>query len=224
MPPIPPGEIRLDPYTESDLAEIAMSLGVDAFTDAQVRDLQRAAVIYQLVDAGDYQTEADNDPAAIRPGRKAQRKALRKVAEVAQQLVGLPEEQRKFQRWKLDGAVKSRGLWFTGLYERHQGFDLSSPTDLEKLAEIAQALAEHIPLTGPEPKQARLVFIRCLIPFYESITGRRATRRVRWDTSAEYGPLRQFVCAALEPIDPDALKGVDADIKRALRELRSQVQ
>ena len=98
MPPIPPGEIRLDPYTESDLAEIAKSLGVDALTDEQVRQLQRAGNIYRLVDGGDFQTKADNDPASIRPGRAAQRKALRSLAEILRQLSGLPEEQRKLQR------------------------------------------------------------------------------------------------------------------------------
>ena len=209
MPPIPPGEIRLDPYTESDLAEIAKSLGVNAFTDEQVRQLQRAGNIYRLVDGGDFQTKADNDPTAIRPGRAAQRKALKNVAQIARQLAGLPQEQRKIQGWKQDAALTDRGLWLTGLSSLRQSLDLCSPTDLDQLAEIAQDLAEHIPPTGHEPKQATLVFIDCLIPLYESITGKKAGRRVRWETFKEYGPFKQFVCAALEPLNSTALKGVD---------------
>ncbi len=62
--------------------------------------------------------------------------------------------------------------------------------------------------------------------FYESIAGKKPGRRVRWKTGKEYGPFKQIVCAALEPLNPNpsALKGIDADIKKALSESASKAQ
>jgi hypothetical protein len=55
-----------------------------------------------------------------------------------------------------------------------------------------------------------------LCEIYEAATGRKPTRRWK-ETSGSYGPFREFVIAALTPLEGAAKRGIDERIKRALR-------
>lgn len=79
---------------------------------------------------------------------------------------------------------------------------------------------------GRKKKGARLLFILGLAKLYQVIVGARPTRRFNpyaqigvSNHEPEYGPFRNFVVAALEPLGHYAVKGIDDDIRDALRNL-----
>ncbi len=186
-------------------------------------------MLYHLMHATDAKTRKDDDPTPFRPGRRQKREALKRVAEAARRLSSASAHEVERHRNRLNQALDARELWFTDLDKQRANLDLSDPADVERLAQIAESVADQIPKTSHEPKPARKVFIRELVPIFKSITDQRAGRRVRQreanhsegSQSEEYGPLLDFVCAALKPLNPSALTGVDADIKTVLKEFKT---
>ena len=84
-----------------------------------------------------------------------------------------------------------------------------------QLQRAANRVLRAIPRSGPDPKRARRQFIGDLIRSFDCArgTGGQSGRRVD-KAGQEYGPLREFVRAALEPFH--AWQGCEADIKVAL--------
>ncbi len=66
---------------------------------------------------------------------------------------------------------------------------------------------------------ARKRAVRDLVPLFTELTGKRPTRRTTKDDHKQYGPIYDFVVAALEPIfREEACTGVEHDIRAALRD------
>ena len=229
MPPNWDDDIREQGYRETDLASIAESLGDSTLPGEQVERLQKAASVYDLMYATDAKTKKDDDPTPFRPGRSQKREALMRVAEAARRLNSASAHEVERHRKRLNQALDVRALWFTDLDKQRANLDLSDPADVKRLAQIAESVADQIPKSSHDPKLARKVFIRELVPIFKSITDQRAGRRVRQREashsegfqSEEYGPFRDFVCAALKPLNPSALTGVDADIKTVIKEFKT---
>ena len=91
------------------------------------------------------------------------------------------------------------------------------PDDLGVLQIRAQEALETIPESGHEPYRARRSFVEDLARIYKEATGDEPKRRYDPAKGGEYGPFRDFVLAALEPIAPHETSGVDGDIKAVLK-------
>ena len=215
-------------YSEANLAEICAALRVAKLSDEQRKKLERARLVYILIRGTDPNTKDDPNPISVRPTRSQHRKALKRVADSARALASAPAHLKDTHRGRLERALTSHNLLLTELMSRRGEFDLTNDEDVVKLAELAETERARNPPKGPEPKLARLHFIGELVSIFHDVTHSSPGRRVRQvslgygDTSEEYGPFRDFVCAALEPLNPNALRGVDKDIKRAITELKGQ--
>jgi hypothetical protein len=80
---------------------------------------------------------------------------------------------------------------------------------------VAQ-VAAAIPTGGGEPKLARHHFIRALADIYYDVRGVEPKRRHDPVHVRDYGPFPDFVRAALKPLDPGALKGVEHEVRAVL--------
>jgi hypothetical protein len=207
-----------EPFSEDQLTDIADSLGVQSLSDKHVSDLQHAGWLYLLFHHSDPRT-AGEDRLTIHPTRKQQAAAFRRVKYAARKLATDPDNNEL--RQKMDQALERPGLIFTDLYGRDRKLDLTNPVDLELLAQIAEEADEQLLTTGRDPKIARYKFFCELVPIYESILGKLPGRSVNWKSHVEAGSFKRFACAALESLNPDAVKTVDWDLRRAVKAQKS---
>jgi hypothetical protein len=177
-------------YTQAELNAIAKSIGHSTLNAAAFDKLQEAVEGYQwgsLVDDRIFRSSTN----------KGRRKKLKNVIELCEQ--GAPASSLERVANELD-AVASQLLGPVNRTER---------IALQRAAEIALT---KMKISGPDPKRARLQFVRELASIFNAVTGKVPGRRVH---DQEYGPFRDFVRSALTPFD--ATMGSDADIKSAVR-------
>jgi len=188
-----------EPYSPGGLERFAEILGVPALSDDQIEALYRAALGYIFIAEYEGKFRPDDHRPPFRPSRKEQGKALKRVAKAAR---------------SLKDALADRALMFLGDDQRPV-FDADA---LDELARTADKAADDLPKGGPDPELARIVFVRDLVPIFEAVTQQRATRRHDPDSALDYGPFLDFAKAALKPLNPGALKGLDHVVRKVLKE------
>jgi hypothetical protein len=175
-----------DAYSKSDIQQLAKAIGVSSFTPEVAYLLQLAAKCYQL------QSILDRDPS-----RSERRKNLSQVARDARALASSLETL---------SAVTDQALDNCRVYG----------DDLVALAESAEQAATRIPRGGGDPKHARRHFVEKLTHIFSIVAGKRPARRYDASKGGEYGQFADFVRAALRPLKPRAVQGVESDIKAAV--------
>ena len=117
--------------------------------------------------------------------------------------------------------------------EQRLGMRLTPPVDVEltvkrtpksDLLAIASKLPELLPKLDEiatkytkgrrEKHLPRYVFVKALAHIYEKGGQGRPTRRHDGHKGRDYGPFREFVLACLEPLDPEAVRGIDDVIRK----------
>jgi hypothetical protein len=200
-------------YSKADLATIARAAGLTKFPAEHVKDLQDVAARYRL--AQWMQAEG-------LPPRCEIRELLEQLAEAA--------------RTGTDAALTD--AWANLPYPAVKLLYAEAPPLLDiagqsasvteyrdemrrDLGEAATRAAAKVP-PGAEPTRARLAFVQAIAPLFVELTGLEPTRRTRSvnGPSVAYGPFLEFVRAALHPIDPALVPGVEADIAKLRRQAR----
>lgn len=131
------------------------------------------------------------------PSRSERRQALKNIAELARNLSAAFQD--------LD-APTSKGLNAP-----------IGPDELGMLADRAKESAGRIPNKGGDPKLARRIFVEGLAAIYEEVTNQEPSLSYDPKKGGYYSPFRDFVKAALQPLDPYASQGVEGDIGKVLR-------
>ena len=192
------------PYSPADLNQIAKLLGISKLSVEHTSQLQHAALTYLFLDATEPKPGARKNSWRLLPSRSARRKALQRVAKTAR---------------ALKAALEDQALIF--LEEREKKL-LSAPECLDQLVILADREAEQIPKGGPDPKLARLVFIRRLAEIYEDITQRPARRHHDPMSGLDSGPFLEFTKAAFKPVNKGALKGLEHVVRQVDEERSSK--
>ena len=179
------------PYSPADLSQIAKVLGISKLSAKHTSRLKNAALTYLFLAATEPKPGTGKNSRRLLPSRSDRRKALRRVAKAAR---------------ALKAALEDQALIFL---EEREKILLSDPECLDQLAILADKEAEQIPKGGPDPKLARLVFVRRLAEIYEDITQRPARRHHDPMSGLDSGPFLEFTKVALKPLNKFALKGLD---------------
>ena len=192
---------RIDsPYDPEDLALLASKVGLSALSPKHAGELEHAALYYF------FEAELEAKPGSgekwrpLLPSRSEQRTALRRIAEAARSL-------------KI--ALADQAILF--LNKKYQLPALKAKV-LDELAAAADRAAEQVPRGGADPKLARIKFVRQLAEIYEGITQQPATRQHDALSGLDCGPFLDFVRAALKPLNPSALKGLEHDVRHVAEE------
>lgn len=193
-------EQALNPETLADL-ERTLAAPLDSHLREQLR---------KAVDHFQFLAMADGFP-ELNPGRAQRRKELNALAKAAIALAN---------------AVSTRTITLRGV-----GFEPSLPNaeDLLAIARQAKSLADAIPRTGADPKQARLHLIGSLADIYEMATGRVAARRVNRVGGSEEGPFFRFCWKVAAYIDERAVSdtpefsaatttGIESDVRKVIEQ------
>ncbi|CCQ74494.1 hypothetical protein [Magnetospira sp. QH-2] len=186
-------------YSEADFRKMAEMLGVLEIPEAIRADMDFDASFFAKSLKYDYEG-SEPDLGKLTPG--VTRKSLEKIKHHADGLIqalvgpGLPfDEDREFYRPILTDEL----------------------IELSRHAEEAQKQA---PKGGPQKKVARLFYIGLLAKTFNRLTGERPTRVHDPILGEDKGPFLMFVRAALEPISPKSLKGVEHDVRKVIAELK----
>ena len=166
--------------------------------DSHLREQLRKAV-----DRFQFLAMADEYP-ALNPSRAQRRKELNALAKAAKSLAA---------------AVAAPTMTYRGVR-----FEPALPgaKDLHAIASQAKSLADDIPRTGADPKQARLHLVASLGDIFEQATGQSPMRRVDRVTGREEGPFLEFcfkIAAHLEPfvhreaLSLSMLSGIERDVR-----------
>lgn len=185
------------PYGPDELKRFAEILGKSNLSKSCADQFQRAALAYEFM--------ADTDRS--RTTRAQRRKAYKRIETAAQEL-----------RDALDTADPM-------IVDGKPRLPISDTRILAELVKDAKEASERVPPTGPDPEQARTVFVRDLASIYMHVTKRQPGRIAKYKEGSfekEYGPFRDLVVAALEPLDPDASTGINDVIRKVLRERSRQ--
>jgi len=175
-------------YSENDFAEMAKAL--------QMEELPQNVRDHIVTAAEGYRWAARYDTFISRAEKRQLIKRIRRQAE------------------KLEASLRKLDHETGQLLDPHVRI---SPDDLGVLQIRAQEALEIIPESSHEPYRARRSFVEDLAKIYKEATGDEPKRRYDPAKGGEYGPFRDFVLAALEPIAPHETSGVDGDIKTVLR-------
>jgi hypothetical protein len=186
------------PYTAVDLGALANALGLKTFTATIIEQLQTEFAGFQ------YAMWAD---ASI--SYKLQRDNLNRIIELF--VCHAPDEAIWSALYELDGPTSQRlgptptvGPWPLGTINR------------KALARKIRAVRKKLQRCGPNPEMARRQFIRRLLPIFRQARKESPGRRIK-APSTPYGPLYDFVMAAISPYDPfKATMGCDDDIRAVL--------
>ena len=192
------------PYSPADLSQIAKVLGISKLSAKHTSRLKNAALTYLFLAAAEPKPGTSDNLPPILPGRSARRKALQRVAKAAR---------------TLKAALEDQALIFL---EEREKILLSDPECLDQMAILADKEAEQIPKGGPDPKLARLVFVRRLAEIYEDITQRPARRQHDPMSGLDSGPFLEFTKAALKPLNKYALKGLEHVVRQVDEERSSK--
>ena len=184
------------PYSPADLCQIAKVLGVSKLSVEHTSGLKNAALTYLFLAATEPKPGTSKKSQRLLPSRSARRTALHRVAEAAR---------------ALKAALEDQALIFL---EEREKILLSDPECLDQLAILADKEAEQIPGGGPDPKLARLVFVRRLAEIYEDITQRPARRQHDPMSGLDSGRFLEFTKVALKPLNKDALKGLEHVVRQ----------
>jgi hypothetical protein len=193
------------PYTAVELEAPAKALGLKTFTATIIEQLQTEVEGFQ------YAMWAD---ALI--SYKRQRDILNRIIELF--VCHAPDEAIWSALDELDGPTSQRlgptptvGPWPLGTIHR------------KALARKIRAVREKLQRCGPNPKRARRQFIDGLLPIYRQVRSGYPGRRIK-APSEPYGPLYDFVTAAIDPFDTcRATMGCDDDIRAVLHPYRPEL-
>jgi hypothetical protein len=176
-------------YGEADLQQLAKTLAVDVLAPEIADRLQQAAQAYL------FAVLVDRDPS-----RKEKHKVLQGAAK------------------KLRAIVRGAHAVLADLdkLDAPTSQALKSLGALIGFAEAMEQLAETIPKSGGDPERARHHFVEALRGIYHDARGEVPKRRHDPVRRKDYGPFLDFVCAALTPIDPGALKGIEHVVRAVL--------
>ena len=179
-------------YSPDDWKQLAECLEILELSDDLADKLRILAQNYFIL--ADIEREPEPEELSWRPllpGRSKRRNALQKVAKAAR---------------ALKGALADPAIVLRREEEKLPDIDLEV---LDELAAAADKTREQIPGKGSDPKDARITFVRHLAGIYEQVTQRPATRGHDPISGVDDSRFLKFVEAALEPLDPDALTGLD---------------
>jgi hypothetical protein len=188
-------------YTPAELEAIARSVGRDKLTPLAGGKLQEAVVAYQWASLTErWDSLVEEEGVTPRSTNKRRREQLQNIIRLCEEGVS---DEVGFALNELDGPTS-------------QSLGPLEQSNLQDVKSAAERALRTIKVRGPDRKRARRQFIRRLCCTFALATGKRPGRRVH---AQEYGPLRDFVRAALEPFN--ATMGCEADIKAALRSLKT---
>jgi hypothetical protein len=188
-----PGTERPRRYTAAELEWMAKAARIKAFDSDLSEALQAAVEAYQWAD--------EADPGGLFfYSNKERRNQLTDLINLCGSQASAEEIQNKLN--ELDGPTS-------------QLLGPVSASNPQRLARAADRARHTIPLSAPDRSRARRQFVRDLVSIFSDATGQGPGRRVRI-SGEEYGELRDFVRAALDPFK--AAQGCEDDIKFALRE------
>lgn len=176
-------------YSDEDICKIADAISLLCLQPETIDKLERTADSYKvLLFSYEYSLR-----------RKEKRLILAKMAISARFIA---------QSWKNFDACTIHALPALNV----------TPDELKTFALKTIRKANRLPRRGANPKMARLKFIEEVAHLFVELTGKEPTRSVDPTTSKERGQFRTFVVAALEPLDKDALKGVNHGIRQVIEE------
>ena len=186
-------------YTAAELEALAKALGLKTFTASIIEQLQME------VDRFQWATRAD-----AQISYKRQRDILNRIIELF--VCHAPDDAIWSALDELDGPTSQR----LGPIPTAGPWPLDT-IDRKALARKTRAVREKLQPCGPNPERARRQFIRGLLPIYRRARRGYPGRRIK-APSKPYGPLYDFVTAAIYPFDPfKATMGCDDDIGAVLR-------
>lgn len=175
-------------YTADDLQRFAAIIGVPDLSPELAKRLKSAALGYWFL------TEVEKD----RPTRSEHRKALKRITKSA---------------LELKTAMECRAAI---LFKDQDALPIIEPDTLEGLAKAADEASDRIPKGGANPKNARKFFVEKLGQIYFAATGNRPTLS-RKLTSEPTGGFYEFVEAALRPLNPHAIAGLEHDVRKVVK-------
>ena len=188
------GQLLTPAFGSDELKRIAEILGKPKLSKNYAERFQRAALMYEFM--------AGSDP--LRATRAQRRKAFKRVEKAA---------------LELKDAIGSVALMFI---DDKLSLPMSDTRFLAELAKKAREAAKRVPPTAPDPEQARTMFVRDLASIYMDVIKRKPTRIAKYEEgyfAEESGVFRELVVASLEPLNPDALKGINDLIRKVVREI-----
>ncbi len=188
------GQLLTPAYGSDELKRFAKILGKPKLSKNYAERFQRAALVYEFM--------AGSDP--LRSTRAQRRKAFKRVERAA---------------LELKDALGSVALMFI---DDKLSLPMSDTRFLAELAKDAREAAKRVPPTAPDPEQARTMLVRDLACIYIDVKKKKPTRTAKYEEgyfAGESGVFRELVVASLEPLNPDALKGIDDLIRKVVREI-----
>ena len=188
------GQLLTPAFGSDELKRIAEILGKPKLSKNYAERFQRAALMYEFM--------AGSDP--LRATRAQRRKAFKRVEKAA---------------LELKDAIGSVALMFI---DDKLSLPMSDTRFLAEFAKDAKEAAKRVPSTAPDPEQARTMFVRDLASIYMDVIKRKPTRIAKYEEgyfAEESGVFRELVVASLEPLNPDALKGINDLIRKVVREI-----
>jgi hypothetical protein len=194
-------------YAAAEKKAIAISLGRKAINYVAWEDLQEAVEGFQWARLEDEGLQwALKDDLFVSSTNKGQRQQLVHIIRLCAEGATIEAIQDALN--ELDGVTCQR-------------LGPVDTSDLRVIARAARRLAEEISKSGSDRRRARRQFIADLASIFYRLTGKRAGRSVH---DGESGQFRDFVMAALEPIDAWHEEFMRAELERTPEPLRNDVR